>query len=221
MARTSTKKDNRERARQRRAELDAERARRDAAIEEAASTFFDANDDREELIAKLDAIDVDRALAVQSLVELKETNPRIAQLLDIPVAEVRRLRDLGAEVPRTRITRVKPGRRRERRDGDRRVRCWRRVDRLVPRVAASQPDRSAPNRPGPACVERPHGVGGVRGVRADWHARVVAGTRRSARAPAALVGASSSCSPAPTRSNRTSRRTCSSAVSPCVPSPRS
>ncbi|MCS6587007.1 hypothetical protein NYQ25_18720 [Curtobacterium flaccumfaciens pv. flaccumfaciens] len=97
MARTSTKKDNRERARQRRAELDAERARRDAAIEEAASTFFDANDDREELIAKLDAIDVDRALAVQSLVELKETNPRIAQLLDIPVAEVRRLRDLGAE----------------------------------------------------------------------------------------------------------------------------
>ncbi|TCU82301.1 hypothetical protein EDF52_113125 [Curtobacterium sp. PhB42] len=97
MARTSTKKDNRERARQRRAELDAERARRDAAIEEAASTFFDANDDREELIAKLDAIDVDRALAVQTLVELKETNPRIAQLLDIPVAEVRRLRDLGAE----------------------------------------------------------------------------------------------------------------------------
>lgn len=97
MARTSTKKDNRERARQRRAELDAERARRDAAIEEAASTFFDANDDREELIAKLDAIDVDRALAVQSLVELKETNPRIAQLLDIPAAEVRRLRDLGAE----------------------------------------------------------------------------------------------------------------------------
>jgi hypothetical protein len=96
MARTSTKKDNRERARQRRAELDAERARRDAAIEEAASTFFDANDDREELIAKLDAIDVDRALAVQSLVELKETNPRIAQLLDIPVAEVRRLRELGA-----------------------------------------------------------------------------------------------------------------------------
>ena len=96
MARTSTKKDNRERARQRRAELDAERARRDAAIEEAASTFFDANDDRDELIAKLDAIDVDRALAVQSLVELKETNPRIAQLLDIPAAEVRRLRELGA-----------------------------------------------------------------------------------------------------------------------------
>ncbi|TCU43291.1 hypothetical protein [Curtobacterium sp. PhB146] len=96
MARTSTKKDNRERARQRRAELDAERARRDAAIEEAASTFFDANDDREELIAKLDAIDVDRALAVQSLVELKETNPRIAQLLDIPASEVRRLRELGA-----------------------------------------------------------------------------------------------------------------------------
>ena len=96
MARTSTKKNNRERARQRRVELDAERARRDAAIEEAASTFFDANDDRDELIAKLDAIDVDRALAVQSLVELKETNPRIAQLLDIPMTEVRRLRELGA-----------------------------------------------------------------------------------------------------------------------------
>ncbi|VXC49017.1 conserved hypothetical protein [Bacillus mycoides] len=96
MARTSTKKDNRERARQRRAELDAERAQRDAAIEDAASTFFDANDARDELLAKLDAIDLDRALAIQALVELKETNPRIAQLLDIPAAEVRRLRELGA-----------------------------------------------------------------------------------------------------------------------------
>lgn len=96
MARTSTKKDNRERARQRRAELDAERAQRDAAIEDAASTFFDANDARDELLTKLDAIDLDRALAIQALVELKETNPRIAQLLDIPAAEVRRLRELGA-----------------------------------------------------------------------------------------------------------------------------
>ncbi|TDW64658.1 hypothetical protein EDF51_11322 [Curtobacterium sp. PhB25] len=96
MARTSTKKDNRERARQRRAELDAERAQRDAAIEDAASTFFDANDARDELLTKLDAIDLDRALAIQALVELKETNPRIAQLLDIPAAEVRRLRELSA-----------------------------------------------------------------------------------------------------------------------------
>jgi hypothetical protein len=96
MARTSTKKDNRERARQRRAELDAERARRDAAIEDAASTFFDADDARDELVAKLDAIDLDRALAIQALVDLKETNPRIAQLLDIPAAEVRRLRELSA-----------------------------------------------------------------------------------------------------------------------------
>lgn len=96
MARTSAKKDNRERARQRRAELDAERARRDAAIEDAASSFFDANDARDELVAKLDAIDLDRALAIQTLVDLKETNPRIAQLLDIPAAEVRRLRELAA-----------------------------------------------------------------------------------------------------------------------------
>lgn len=97
MARTSTKKDNRERARQRRAELDADRARRDAAIEDAASTFFDADDARDELMTKLEAIDLDRALAIQTLVELKETNPRIAQLLDIPAAEVRRLRELGAK----------------------------------------------------------------------------------------------------------------------------
>ncbi len=95
MARTSTKKDNRERARQRRAELDAERAQRDAAVEDAASTFFDANDARDELLTKLDAIDLDRALAIQALVDLKETNPRIAQLLDIPAAEVRRLRELS------------------------------------------------------------------------------------------------------------------------------
>lgn len=97
MARTSTKKDNRERARQRRAELDIERARRDAAIEDAASTFFDADDARDELLTKLDAIDLDRALAIQVLVDLKETNPRIAQLLDIPAAEVRRLRELSAD----------------------------------------------------------------------------------------------------------------------------
>lgn len=96
MARTSAKKDNRERARQRRAELDAERARRDAAIEDAASTFFDADDARDELLSKLDAIDLDRALAIQTLVDLKETNPRIAQLLDVPAAEVRRLRELVA-----------------------------------------------------------------------------------------------------------------------------
>ncbi|VXB97100.1 MULTISPECIES: hypothetical protein [Bacteria] len=104
MARTSTKKDNRERARQRRAELDAERAQRDAAIEDAASTFFDANDARDELLAKLDAIDLDRALAIQALVELKETNPRIAQLLDIPAAEVRRLRELGASAAPVAVT---------------------------------------------------------------------------------------------------------------------
>jgi hypothetical protein len=92
--RTSVKKTSRERARLKRAELDAECARRDAAIEDAAATFYDADDARADVLAQLDDIDQTRALAVAALVELKESNQRIAQLLDVPPAEVRRLRDL-------------------------------------------------------------------------------------------------------------------------------
>lgn len=92
--RTSAKKASRERARQKRAELDVDRARRDAAIEDAAASFFDAEDTRAAVLAQLEEVDLTRGLAVASLVELKETNSRIARLLDIAPAEVRRLRDL-------------------------------------------------------------------------------------------------------------------------------
>lgn len=92
--RTSVKKTNRERARQKRAELDAERARRDAAIEDAAASFYDAEDARTALLRQLEEIDQTRGLAVATLAELKESNQRIAQLLEIPAAEVRRLREL-------------------------------------------------------------------------------------------------------------------------------
>lgn len=92
--RTSVKKTSRERARQKRAELDAERARRDAAIEDAAASFYDAADARAGLLAQLEEIDQTRGLAVATLAELKESNQRISQLLEIPTAEVRRLREL-------------------------------------------------------------------------------------------------------------------------------
>lgn len=94
VASTKVKKTSRERARQRRVELDAARARRDAAIEDAAAAFYDADDARAAVLAQLEQIDQTRALAVAALADLKEPNQRIAQLLEIPTAEVRRLREL-------------------------------------------------------------------------------------------------------------------------------
>ena len=97
--RTSTKKTSRERARARRAELDAARAERDAAIEAAAASFFDADDFRAELAERIRRIYTECAAAVATLVELKEPNSRIAALLDITAAEVRRLRELVEDTP--------------------------------------------------------------------------------------------------------------------------
>ncbi|MFP4854755.1 hypothetical protein, partial [Paraburkholderia sp. BR14264] len=63
-------------------------------IEDAAASFYDAEDARAALLAQLNEIDQTRGLAVATLAELKESNQRIAQLLEIPAAEVRRLREL-------------------------------------------------------------------------------------------------------------------------------
>lgn len=93
-SRAGTKRSSRERARLRRTELDADRARRDAAIEEAAAAFYEAEDARAEILSKLDELDQARGRAVATLADLKETNQRIGQLLEIPTAEVRRLREL-------------------------------------------------------------------------------------------------------------------------------
>ena len=96
VTRTGARKNGLERARARREELDAERARRDQQIEEAAGKFFDAADEREELEARLNALDVERAEAIGTLTTLGEPAGRVTKLLDITPAELRRLRGLTA-----------------------------------------------------------------------------------------------------------------------------
>lgn len=82
----------RDKARQRRAELDAERARRDEAVEVAAAGFFEAADERTDLLRQVSTIEARMTAAIGTLVELGESAERISALLDIDAAELRRLR---------------------------------------------------------------------------------------------------------------------------------
>lgn len=82
----------RARARQRRILLDAERALRDEAIEEAASQFFQFSDHRDQLRERIAEVEARMAAPISQLVELGEPQRRIAQLLDLTVEEVRHLR---------------------------------------------------------------------------------------------------------------------------------
>lgn len=86
----------RERARERRLKLDAERARRDEQIEEAAAEFFEAEDRREELLRQI--ADVERAMgdAVVKLSGLGESAQRVRTLLDTDARTVRRLQRAAA-----------------------------------------------------------------------------------------------------------------------------
>lgn len=85
----------RARARQRRILLDAERALRDEAIEEAASQFFQFSDHRDQLREQIAELEARMATPISQLVELGEPQRRIAQLLDLTVEEVRHLRAAG------------------------------------------------------------------------------------------------------------------------------
>jgi uncharacterized iron-regulated protein len=87
----------RERARLAKATLDAERATREKRIEDAATEFYVAADQRDGALAKVSEAESAMSRAIASLVTQDETVERIAALCGIQTSEVRRLRKLSAD----------------------------------------------------------------------------------------------------------------------------
>ena len=97
MARTSTTKVTaRERARAAKAVLDAERRDHEKAVEDATTTYYEAQDARDAAMAALEAADTARSVAVQSLLDLGEPPARVAVLVGLSAAEVRKLKRTAA-----------------------------------------------------------------------------------------------------------------------------
>ncbi len=97
MARTSTTKVTaRERARAAKAVLDAERRDHEKAVEDATTTYYEAEDARGAAIAALEDADTARGAAVQSLLDLGEPPARVAVLVGLTAAEVRKLKRTAA-----------------------------------------------------------------------------------------------------------------------------
>jgi len=97
MARTSTTKVTaRERARAAKAVLDAERRDHEKAVEDATTTYYEAEDARDAAMAALEDADTARGAAVQSLLDLGEPPARVAVLVGLTAAEVRKLRRTAA-----------------------------------------------------------------------------------------------------------------------------
>lgn len=93
MARTSTTKVTaRERARAAKAVLDAERRDHEKSVEDATTTYYEAQDARDAAMAALEDADTARGAAVQTLLDLGEPPARVAVLVGLSVAEVRKLR---------------------------------------------------------------------------------------------------------------------------------
>lgn len=92
MVSTSKKQAARHRARQARLRIDAERADRDKKIEDAATTFFAAVDDRDELMAKVRDQEERMDGAIAALHSLGESQTRIAELLGVDRRRVRQAR---------------------------------------------------------------------------------------------------------------------------------
>lgn len=92
MGKTNRQLDARERARNARLRLDAERDKRDALIEDAAAAYYTAFDEREELIAKLRDVETRMRATVRELINLRETPTRVAALLGVEAREVRLIR---------------------------------------------------------------------------------------------------------------------------------
>lgn len=90
---TTTRTQARERARRARQQVDAERDVRDRKVEDAATKFFVATDERDAIEKQLVGVEEKMASAIGELVDLRETAPRIAALLGIEVRDVRRLRN--------------------------------------------------------------------------------------------------------------------------------
>ena len=87
----------RERARLAKATLDAERASREKRIEDAATEFYVAADQRDGALAKVTEAESAMSRAIASLVTQDESVERIAALCGIQTSEVRRLRKLNPD----------------------------------------------------------------------------------------------------------------------------
>jgi len=93
VARTSTTKVTaRERARAAKAVLDAERRDHEKSVEDATTTYYEAQDARDAAMAALEDADTVRGAAVQTLLDLGEPPARVAVLVGLSLAEVRKLR---------------------------------------------------------------------------------------------------------------------------------
>ncbi len=97
MARTSTTKVTaRERARAAKAVLDAERRDHEKAVEDATTTYYEAQDARDAAAAALKDADTARGSAVQALLDLGEPPARVAALVGLSAADVRKLKRTAA-----------------------------------------------------------------------------------------------------------------------------
>jgi len=92
VGKTNRQLDARERARNARLRLDAERDKRDGLIEDAAAAYYTTADEREDLIAKLRDVEARMRATVRELIDLGETPTRVAALLGIDAREVRAIR---------------------------------------------------------------------------------------------------------------------------------
>lgn len=81
----------RERARSAKAALDTERAERERKIEDAATSYYVATDERDQAQAEVDGAEQRMAKAVTGLSELGEPVERIATLCGLDAGEVRRM----------------------------------------------------------------------------------------------------------------------------------
>ncbi|HZL05757.1 MAG TPA: hypothetical protein VFE45_10130 [Coriobacteriia bacterium] len=89
-SRTANQSDALERARAARLRLDVEREQRDRQIEDAAAAYFSNNDVRGELLLQVKAVEAEIAASLRRLRDLGESTARIAQLLSISAADVRK-----------------------------------------------------------------------------------------------------------------------------------
>ena len=89
-SRTASRSDALERARAARLRLDVEREQRDRQIEEVAAAYFGDDDVRGELLRQVEAVEAEMATSLRRLRDLGESNARIAKLLDISAADVRK-----------------------------------------------------------------------------------------------------------------------------------
>ncbi|GAA3512881.1 hypothetical protein [Georgenia daeguensis] len=97
MGKTNRQLDARERARNARLRLDAERDKRDGLIEDAVAAYYTAGDEREDLVATLRDVEARMRATVRELIDLRETPTRVAALLGIEAREVRAIRKETAQ----------------------------------------------------------------------------------------------------------------------------